>query len=218
MNKDGRPMRNPFVILREEFDDWAILFNPDTGHGFGLNPTGVFVWKLLDGKHSVHDLLQGLHVHAEEVPQEAGKHLVAFVGELADHGLAGYQRQYAHHDTGSLPLRPLVSQRPADSDQPRCGKLRYERPRLEPFGQDRLAHGNCHNVGSHEQAAKCNSGNVAGCGSGSSVGYACSDGTAAGYPPGCGGGGLRSPYSFGCGCVAGSMDYVPDCNSGNGAA
>jgi hypothetical protein len=28
------------VLLREEFDDWAVLYDPDTGYGFGLNPTG----------------------------------------------------------------------------------------------------------------------------------------------------------------------------------
>jgi len=49
---DDKPIANPVVLLREEFDDWAILFNPDATlgfSGFGLNPTGVYVWKLLDG-------------------------------------------------------------------------------------------------------------------------------------------------------------------------
>jgi hypothetical protein len=46
------PVANPLIVLREEFDDWAILFDPDTGNAFGLNPTGVFIWKLLDGKPS----------------------------------------------------------------------------------------------------------------------------------------------------------------------
>ncbi len=50
MTDDHKPIVNPYVQLREEFDDWAILFNPDTGRGFGLNPTGVRVWKLLDGE------------------------------------------------------------------------------------------------------------------------------------------------------------------------
>ncbi len=59
--KNGeKPIANPFVILREEFDDWAVLFDPDTGHGFGLNPTGVYIWKLLDGKHSIEDMLSAL--------------------------------------------------------------------------------------------------------------------------------------------------------------
>ena len=50
MKNTEKPTANPDVVLREEFDDWAILFNPDTGRGFGLNPTGVYLWKIFDGK------------------------------------------------------------------------------------------------------------------------------------------------------------------------
>jgi len=31
-----KPIPNPFVVLREEFDDWAILFNPDNARAVGL--------------------------------------------------------------------------------------------------------------------------------------------------------------------------------------
>ena len=59
MNNDAKPLRNYYVMLREEFDDWAVLFDPDTGHGFGLNPMGVYLWKLLDGNHSIDALVEG---------------------------------------------------------------------------------------------------------------------------------------------------------------
>ena len=49
MSHNNKPVANPLVVLREEFDDWAVLFDPDTGNAFGLSPVGVFVWKLLDG-------------------------------------------------------------------------------------------------------------------------------------------------------------------------
>jgi SynChlorMet cassette protein ScmD len=89
--KDGeKPIANPYVVHREEFDDWAILFNPDSGHGFGLNPTGVYVWKLLDGEHSVDGMLKALRRDVADVPQGAGDHLVAFVEDLTQHGLARY--------------------------------------------------------------------------------------------------------------------------------
>jgi SynChlorMet cassette protein ScmD len=90
--KNGeKPIANPFVMLREEFDDWAVLFNPDTGHGFGPNPTGVYLWKLLDGEHSIDDMLEALRRDADGVPLEAGEHLIAFVGELAEQSLAGWE-------------------------------------------------------------------------------------------------------------------------------
>jgi hypothetical protein len=47
-------------VLREEFDDWAVLFDPDTGHGFGLNPAGVYVWKLLNGERTIDGICKTL--------------------------------------------------------------------------------------------------------------------------------------------------------------
>ena len=82
MKNDTRPIANLHVVLREEFDDWAILFNPDTGHGFGLNPTGVYVWKLLDGGHTTDDLLKKIRSSADKVPEEAREHVGAFLAEL----------------------------------------------------------------------------------------------------------------------------------------
>ena len=53
-----KPIANPLIVLREEFDDWAILFDPDSGDAFGLNPIGVHIWKRLDGNHAVKDILK----------------------------------------------------------------------------------------------------------------------------------------------------------------
>ncbi len=45
------------VVLREEFDNWAIPFDPATGNAFGLNPVGVFVWERLDDHPTRKDIL-----------------------------------------------------------------------------------------------------------------------------------------------------------------
>ncbi|MFZ2088044.1 MAG: SynChlorMet cassette protein ScmD [Desulfobaccales bacterium] len=91
MSKD-KPIANPLVVLREEFDDWAILFDPDTGHAFGLNPIGVFVWRCLDGKHTIPDILSELETSCQDVPKEAGDHVREFVDNLLKNGLAGYEQ------------------------------------------------------------------------------------------------------------------------------
>ena len=93
MANDKKPLANPFVVLREEFDDWAILFNPDTGRGFGLNPTGVYLWKILDGEHSIDGILKALRRDAEVVPPDAGDHINEFVEELAQHGLVTHDAE-----------------------------------------------------------------------------------------------------------------------------
>ncbi len=88
-----KPLANPLVVLREEFDDWAILFDPDTGHAFGLNPIGVFVWQRLDGQHTVEDIVSELRASCLEVPGEAGEHIREFIDNLLQNGLAGYEYQ-----------------------------------------------------------------------------------------------------------------------------
>jgi SynChlorMet cassette protein ScmD len=91
VSDQDRPVANPLVVLREEFDDWAILFDPDTANAFGLNPVGVFIWKQLDGQHAIDEILKELRDHAEDVPEEAKDHLKEFVNDLVEQGLAGYE-------------------------------------------------------------------------------------------------------------------------------
>lgn len=91
MSRTGNPIINPQVVLREEFDDWAILFDPVTCAGYGLNPVSVFIWKRLDGRHSEADILEELRSHCEELPVEAVTHLSEFIGDLVRRGLAGYE-------------------------------------------------------------------------------------------------------------------------------
>jgi len=85
------PIANPLIVLREEFDDWAILFDPDTGNAFGLNPTGVFIWKLLDGRHNPEDIVSRLREEADDVPEDAGEHARQFIASLEKQGLVGYE-------------------------------------------------------------------------------------------------------------------------------
>jgi SynChlorMet cassette protein ScmD len=74
-----KPVANPLIVLREEFDDWAILFDPDTGNSFSLNLTGVYLWKHLDGEHSIDDMLKTLRGDAHDVPEDTSDHIRAFV-------------------------------------------------------------------------------------------------------------------------------------------
>lgn len=90
-----KPIANPSVVLREEFDDWAILFDPDTGNAFGLNPVAVFIWKRLDGSHTMAHILKELQENAKGVPEEAEDHLRDFIQNLVQQGFARYELQEA---------------------------------------------------------------------------------------------------------------------------
>ena len=88
-----KPLANPLIVLRKDFedDDWAILFDPDKGDAYGLNPMSTFIWQHLDGKHSVADILKEVQVHYHEVPEEAEAQIREFIDQLMSKGLAGYE-------------------------------------------------------------------------------------------------------------------------------
>ncbi len=91
MNDKDRPMANPTVVLREEFDDWAVLFDPDTGDAYGLNPVSVFIWKQLDGRHTLIEIVDSVRRECDGAPDDARDRVVRFLDQLTDRGLAGYE-------------------------------------------------------------------------------------------------------------------------------
>jgi len=93
MNQTDRPIPNPIVVLREEFDDWAVLFNADTAYAVGTNPVGVAVWKLMDGKRSIEDIVSMIKNNFEDTPDAAFKEITAFVNTLAENGFVGLEME-----------------------------------------------------------------------------------------------------------------------------
>ena len=91
MNQMDKPIANPIVVLREEFDDWAILFNPDTASAVGINPVGVAVWKRMDGKNSLKEIVWEIKTNFQDAPEAALEEISAFVGKLAERGYVGYE-------------------------------------------------------------------------------------------------------------------------------
>ena len=91
MNQMDKPIANPIVVLREEFDDWAVLFNPDTADAVGTNPVGVAVWKLMDGKRSIEDIVSKIRNSFEDTPDAVFKEIAAFVNRLAENGFVGLE-------------------------------------------------------------------------------------------------------------------------------
>jgi SynChlorMet cassette protein ScmD len=89
--KDNKiPLANSRLVLREESDDWALLFDPETGETFSLNPVGVFIWKHLNGQNSIDRIMDILHEKCKNVPADAHKHIKRFIAELIDKGFVNY--------------------------------------------------------------------------------------------------------------------------------
>lgn len=85
---------NPVIVLREEFDDWAVLFDPDSSQSYGLNPVSVFIYKRLDGKHSFGDIMKELREACPDAPEDAEGIVQNFLDDLVDKGLAGYTENF----------------------------------------------------------------------------------------------------------------------------
>ena len=91
MKQSDKPITNPLAVLREEFDDWAVLFNPDTADAVGINPVGVAIWKAMDGQHNLEEIAIGIRECFSDVPDAAGDELAAFIDDLAERGYVGYE-------------------------------------------------------------------------------------------------------------------------------
>jgi SynChlorMet cassette protein ScmD len=91
LNLRDKPIPNPFVVLREEFDDWAILFNPDNARAVGINPVGVAVWKGMDGKSNLEKIAIGIKEGFEGVPENVLEEVTQFVNTLWEEGFVGYE-------------------------------------------------------------------------------------------------------------------------------
>lgn len=91
MNHTDKPIANPIVVLREEFDDWAVLFNSDTADAVGTNPVGVAIWKMLDGRSSITEIVSTIRDGFADVPEAAAGEISNFINKLADHGFIGLE-------------------------------------------------------------------------------------------------------------------------------
>lgn len=86
------PIQNSNVVFREEADDWAILFDPDSGETYGLDPISIFVWKRLDGKRSIEEIVNDLKDECiDDVPDCALRDVTDFVNDLTSKGLVVYE-------------------------------------------------------------------------------------------------------------------------------
>lgn len=85
------PIPNPSAVCRREPDGWAVLYNPDTAGALALNPTGLVVWDLIDGRRDPPAIAEALRRQFRDVPESVGDDVEALVATLVEEGLVGYQ-------------------------------------------------------------------------------------------------------------------------------
>jgi SynChlorMet cassette protein ScmD len=96
MDRTLRPVANPVVVLREEFDDWAVPFDPDTAVAVGVNPVGVAVWKRMDGRKTLSEIVAEVTLDFDDAPEAAPEETAVFVDSLRELGFVG--RELKDHE------------------------------------------------------------------------------------------------------------------------
>ena len=95
MNSSDKPIANPIAVLREEFDDWAVLFNPDTAEAVGLNPVSVAIWKLIDGRRSIEQIAASIAEQFDRTPPTVIGEVHKYIEDLASRGFLGNEPEVA---------------------------------------------------------------------------------------------------------------------------
>jgi len=86
-----KPIANPVVVIRKEYDDWAVLFNPDNGEAVGINPVGVAIWEILTGNNTITDIAGHIEQGFTDVPGAADQEIKTFIDDLIQGGFVGLE-------------------------------------------------------------------------------------------------------------------------------
>ena len=86
MTAEALYRQRPDMVLREELDEWALLFNPDTGDVVGVNRMGVTIWRMLEEPSTLPAILRALRDLCEEFPREAETEVADYLKDLSERG------------------------------------------------------------------------------------------------------------------------------------
>ena len=84
------PKVNPEATFREEFDGWGIIFNPDTGDIFGLNPVSALIWKNINGRNTIRDIYSKIKDTVTDMPDNSLAQIENYINQLAQKALISY--------------------------------------------------------------------------------------------------------------------------------
>jgi hypothetical protein len=85
-------VRNPDVVLREENEHGALLFNPDTNQIKLLNNTAVAIWRLCDGSRDLPAIVKTIKESYDQVPAElVNEHVSLFIDYMLKNQMVGTQ-------------------------------------------------------------------------------------------------------------------------------
>ena len=90
----SRYMKNPDVVVREEDEDGALIFNPDTDQIRVINPTGFFIWNLCDGGNDLTGIILAVKESFKDVPDDkVFRDVEEYIGDMVEAGFIGIVKE-----------------------------------------------------------------------------------------------------------------------------
>ena len=83
----------PNIVLREEADEWGILFDPDTGSSVALNPVSVSMFKAMRKTQDSKKVEEAVRKEFDDVPDTIQSDIEEFVETLAKGGYVGFESE-----------------------------------------------------------------------------------------------------------------------------
>jgi hypothetical protein len=89
-NKLHHYMKNPDVVVTEEDEDGALVFNPDNDQIRVFNHTGIYIWQLCDGNNDLAGIVSAVSESFDAIPEDKiFKQVENFLDEMVSSGFIG---------------------------------------------------------------------------------------------------------------------------------
>lgn len=94
---EERPERNPETAYRAIGDEGGLVVLPGRSEVKVLNPAGATIYALLDGKHTIDEIVVSILAEFDVTPVQAKSDVVQFIADLAAEGLLAGQTASTEH-------------------------------------------------------------------------------------------------------------------------
>lgn len=95
ISMDMKLVVKPNMVLREEDDDYALLFDPESGAVRILNAPAAAIWNLLDGRRTLAQVMGALREQFESLDTNAEAQVLKLIQDLFQVGAVGTCQELA---------------------------------------------------------------------------------------------------------------------------
>lgn len=116
MDYTDHPTPNPETILRRDFGEPPLLFQPLFGEVAALSPMGMAIWQAVDGQRSVAEIAAQIQAQCEGAPPDLVDDVAAFLKDLQRRGFVSSEPAPSQPNPPEEP--PLLTRTAFDPLQP----------------------------------------------------------------------------------------------------